>query len=86
MAAIIWCENVVSCFCERNNDVAELIRCFREAVNEEDRTLRLVREGAAFCVEDPGLRVGLLDPGLTVLRFGNGFGHHCRVVSWSLNC
>ena len=39
MAAIIWRENVVSCLCERNNDVAELIRCFREAVNEAESRL-----------------------------------------------
>ena len=78
MATIVWCENVVSCLCEWNNDVAKLIRCFREAVNEEDRTLRLTGAGTAFCVEDPDLRVGLLDPGLPVLRFGNGFGCHCR--------
>ena len=67
MAPIIRRENVISCLSERNNDVAELIRCFREAVNEEDGTLRLVRDGTAFCVEDPDLRVRLLDPGLTVL-------------------
>ena len=86
MAAMIWRENVVSCLCERNNDVAELIRCFREAVNKKDCTLRLVGEGAAFCVKYPDLRVGLPNPGLTVLSFGNGFGCYCRVVRWSLNC
>lgn len=86
MAAIVGREDVVSCLCERNNDMAELIRCFREAVNEEDRTLGLARQGAAFCVKDPDFRVGLLDPGLTVLRFGKGFGCHDRAVSWSLNC
>lgn len=57
-----------SCLYKRDNDMAELMKYFREAVNEEDGTLRLVREGAAY------LRVGLLDPGLTVLCFGNGSG------------
>lgn len=86
MAAIVWCQNVVSCLCERNNDVPGLIRCVREAVNEEYGTLRLIGEGMAFCVKDAYLRIGLLDPGLTVPRFGKGFGCRCRVVRWSLNC
>ena len=86
MAAIIWRENVVSCLRERNNDVAELIRCFRKAVNEKDRTLRLARDGAAFCVKDSDLRIGLLNPCLAVLSFGNGFECHCRAVRWPLNC
>ena len=76
MAAIVWREDMVSCLGERNDDMAELIGCFGEAVDEEDRTLRLAREGLAFCVKDPDLRVRLLDPGVTVLSLGKGFGCH----------
>ena len=86
MAAIVGREDVVSCLGERDNDMPELIRCFREALNEEDRTLRLAREGMAFRLEDPYLRVRLLDPGLTVLSCGKRFGCHDRRVGWSLDC
>lgn len=85
MAAIIWRKNVVICFCERNNDVAELV-CFREAVNERNRTLRLVRERTAFRVKDPDLRVGLLDPGLTVPSFGRDSDAIIEQEGGPLNC
>ena len=48
--------------------------------------LGLFRKGAAFRVKDPDLRVGLLNPGLTVLSFGKELGCHVRAVGWSLNC
>ena len=67
---VVWSYNSVAGFSERDGDMAELIRCLWEAVNEENGTLRLARGWKTFDVVDTDLRVGLLKPDLAVV--GNG--------------
>lgn len=71
---------MVACFCERDDDVPELVGCFWEAVDEEDGAFGFGGGGEAFGVEDADFGVGLLDPGLAVAWFRGGAGCHCRQI------
>ena len=77
MTPVVRREDTIACLCEWDDYMAELVRCFGEAVDEEDRALGLAKDGEALGVEDANLRLGLLDPELTVVRFREGFRCHC---------
>ena len=56
--------------------MAELVRCFWEAVDEEYGALGLARGWEAFNVVDTDLRVGLLKPDLAVVGGWGCLGRH----------
>ncbi len=76
-ATVVWSYDSVAGFSERDSDMAELVGCLWEAVDEENSTLRLARGGKAFDVVDTDLRVGLLKPDLAVVGNGCVLGCHC---------
>ena len=77
-ATVIGGDDPVAGFCERNGDVAELVGCLWEAVDEEYGAFGLASGGKAFDVVDPDLRVYLLEPDLAMTGNGSVLGCHCR--------
>ena len=76
--AVVWSYDPIAGFGEGDGDVAELVGCLREAVDEEDGTLGLAGGGKTVDVVDPDLRVGLLEPDLAVVGDRGVLGRHCR--------
>lgn len=62
---------------EGNDNVAELVGCLGEAVDEKNDAFWFVRRGETFDVEDPDFGAGLLEPDLAVVGFGWGLRGHC---------
>ena len=61
---------------EGNDNVAELVGCLGEAVDEKDSAFVFVGCGEAFDVEDADFGVDL-EPDLAVVGFGWGLRGHC---------
>ena len=75
-ATVVWSDDPEAGFRERDNDMAELVRCFWEAVDEEYGALGLARGWETFNVVDTDLRVGLLKPDLAVVGGWGCLGRH----------
>ncbi len=83
VAAVVGRQHAVAGVGEGDEDVAELVGCFREAVDEEDGAFGLWGGGGeAFGVEDAEFGVGVLEPGLAVVWFGGGGGWHVCSIEW----
>ena len=76
-ASVVGGDDSVAGLSEWDGDMAELVGCLWEAVDEEDGTLRLARGGKAFDVMDADLRIGLLKPDLAVAGNWGALGCHC---------
>ncbi len=75
--AVVRSDDSVAGFGERDRDMAELVGCLWEAVDEEYGALRLAGGWETFNAVNADLRVGLLEPNLTVVGDWDGLGCHC---------